>query len=221
MKVFEQLGVSFNTTIRPRILSSRPHNGFTMIELLVVLVIVGITTSLLITGLTTTWSSFDRLSQKNLTQSRGQIPKSWFLKSVNAALLGHPEKSMFSGTQEQFTFTSFMSPDDDLERPRRITWLLSENEGVHSLSFSFVDIDRDGNTQSKGVTVWKFGNRPNVSFEYLVDGNWVNAYTPQSGNLPNAIRVNQISDIWVVAAIKRPLVADMPPKMPMLGKYEF
>lgn len=207
--------------IRSRIPTARQHYGFTMVELLVVLVIVGITSSLLITGLTTTWNSFDRLSQKNLTQSRGQIPKSWFLKSVNAALLGHPEKSMFSGAQKQFTFTTFMSPDDDLKRPRHMKWFLSENKGVYSLRFSLEDLGNDEKTQNKEVTVWEFGDTSNVSFEYLVGGNWVNAYAPKNGKLPSAIRVNQMSGVWVVAAIKRPRLADMPPKMPVLGKYEF
>lgn len=198
------------------------HNsGFTLIELLVVLVITGMTATLLITGLNTTWSNFDRLSQQNLVRSRGQIPKSWFLKSVNAALLGHPEKPLFSGTEKSFTFVSFMAPDDDVQQPKQITWIIQETEESSFLRFSYESVDKDKKTQSKVITVWRFSNSSSVYFEYLVDGAWVTDYRPQKGELPRAIRINNGFGVWVVAAVLRPRIADVPPKMPILGKYEF
>lgn len=200
--------------------------GFTMVELLVVLVITGMTTSLLVTGLGTTWQNFDRLSNKNISQSQGQLPKSWFIKSVNAALLGHPDKPMFSGTASEFTFTTFLTPNDKLQRPQQITWRLSNNSRGSDLSFvysPFVEEDpnRESTNSPQTVSVWQFSSQDGFTFEYLVSGAWANVFTPEKGELPTAIRIRNNTQIWTLATVHRPTLADMPPEIPLFGEYEF
>ena len=184
-----------------------------MVELLVVLVITGMTTSLLVTGLSTTWQNFDRLSNRNLTQSQGQLPKSWFIKSVNAAILGHPDKQMFVGAPDEFTFMSFMVPNDPLNRPQVITWALARGEHALKLVF-YVNGKKNEVTNLKPAY-------SNYAFEYLINGRWVSSYVPEKGSLPAAIRLKEGAQVWVVATVHRPHEADMPPEIPLFGKYEF
>ncbi len=190
-----------------------------MVELLVVLVITGMTTSLLVTGLSTTWQNFDRLSNKNLTQSQGQLPKSWFIKSVNAALLGHPDKPMFEGTSESFVFTTFMTPNDALKRPQEVTWQINTKGENTVLSFSYYEWGQ-AKRQNK-VDVWQFSEFAYITFEYLVSGSWNDSFSPEKGELPKAIRIKSDTQVWAMATVHRPTMADMPPEIPMFGKYEF
>lgn len=200
--------------------------GFTMVELLVVLVITGMTTSLLVTGLGTTWQNFDRLSNKNISLSQGQLPKSWFIKSVNAALLGHPDKPMFHGTATEFTFTTFLSPDDELQRPQEITWQLSATNNGNALSFHYSTFDekrsnRESSSSQQTMTVWQFDSQDTFTFEYLVNNAWLVAFAPEKGELPKAIRIQNSTQVWTLATVHRPTLADMPPEIPLFGEYEF
>ena len=194
--------------------------GFTLVELLVVLVITGMTTSLLVTGLGTTWQNFDRLSNKNLTISQGQLPKSWFIKSVNAALLGHPDKPMFNGTAREFTLTTFLAPNDELRRPQEITWLILRSNNGSTLSYAYTDGYGESDNSDLTEDIWQF-NSQNTSFEYLVNGAWLSEFAPDKGELPTAIRIQNSGESWALATVHRPEIADMPPEIPMFGKYEF
>lgn len=190
-----------------------------MVELLVVLVITGMTTSLLVTGLNTTWQNFDRLSNKNLTQSQGQLPKSWFIKSVNAALLGHPDKPMFEGTPESFVFTTFMTPNDALMRPQEITWHINYKGENAMLSFVYQEWGKIN--RNVKVDIWQFSDLANITFEYLVNNSWIDNFSPEKGELPKAIRIKHDTQVWTMATVYRPTTADIPAEIPLFGKYEF
>lgn len=191
-------------------------HGFTLVELLVVLVITGMTTSLLIVGLGSTWKNFDRLSTKNLTLSQAQIPKSWFIKSINAALLGHPDKALFEGTSNSLTFRTFLSPHDELQRPQTITWALKVENSMHKLSLTYPEGD-----SLYTVDLWRFNSKESFAFKYLVNGTWVNSFMPDNGELPRAVRIENSGDVWALATTHRPTRADIPPEIPLFGKYEF
>lgn len=196
--------------------SKKQQSGFTLMELLVVLVITGMTTSLLVTGLSATWNNFDRLSDKNLILSQGQIPKKWFIDSVNAAVLAHPNVSMFNGSTYQFDFTTFFAPHDSLNRPLAISWSLTRKQNGISLSYSYYT---DG--EKTTVDVWQFEDSNQAFFEYLVDGSWVKSFYPKNGSIPKAIRIITDSKEWVLASVRRPTNAEVPPEMSLFGKYEF
>ena len=192
------------------------QSGFTLMELLVVLVITSMTTSLLVTGLTATWSNFDRLSDKNLILSQGQLPKKWFIDSVNAAVLTHPNVSMFNGSAYKFEFTTFLAPHDALSRPQVINWLLTRKQNGISLSYTYYT-----NGEKVAVDIWRFEGSENASFEYLVGGNWIESFNPKNGSIPKAIRIVTDSKEWVLASVHRPTEAEVPPEMSLFGKYEF
>jgi len=55
--------------------------------MLVGLVITALTASILATGLETTWRNFSKLDSKFLTSNSAQLPKKWFIESIEGSLL--------------------------------------------------------------------------------------------------------------------------------------
>ncbi len=195
-----------------RIESKIKQAGFTLIEMLVVLVILALTTSLLTQGLSTTWGNFERLTSRDLTNSAALLPAYWFNQSVDGAVLYHPNEVHVVGKPRLFRFITFKSPDDRLRIPQQVTWLISDNENHWSLNF-YTALD------SNVKEVKKFSQEP--LFEYLTNGEWSRTFVNQPGKLPLAVRIIVGDRIWSIAKVGRPEDADIPFEMQAMGEYEF
>jgi prepilin-type N-terminal cleavage/methylation domain-containing protein len=188
------------------------NQGFTLIELLIVLVITGLTTTLLVSGLNSTWNNFDKLLAKNLSLSSARLPAAWFERSIRGSILYHPQKVYFEGDESELTFVSNAGPSAQNKAPLPLLWQISGQKNGYALVYS--------TTISKAPTaVYRFATQPR--FEYLVAGAWVATFKDQLGLLPSAIRIVYDDKIWAFAVPHRPIEADVPSEMPMTGKYEF
>ena len=185
--------------------------GFTLLEILVVLVILGMTTALLSTGLATTWQNFQRLGARDLIVSASQLPAQWFRASVQHALLYHPNKPVVRGDGRHFELVSAAVPNDADAIPQTMQWAIAEQSGAWTLSF---------NTPAQTPTVIKRTNR-RLRFEYLDNGQWTDVFAPDVSRLPEAVRIIEGDAIWLVAVPGRPLLADIPAEMKLFGEYEF
>ncbi len=187
------------------------HEGFTLMEMLVVLVILAMTTSLLSTGLATTWQNFQRLGARDLIVSSAQLPAQWFRDSVRHALLYHPDKSLAQGGAARFSLVSAAVPNDRRNIPQSLEWIIYKDADRWSLAF----VPEIGE-----AVVIKESTRPMV-IEYWVDDEWQSGFSPDAGRLPDAVRIIEGDDVWVLAVPGRPTRADMPPEMALFGEYEF
>jgi general secretion pathway protein J len=186
--------------------------GFTLIEMLVVMVILSLTTTLLTSGLSTTWRNFERLGARDLMASSAQLPVSWFEKSLHAALLYHPHKPNVEGSNNQFEFVTFAAPDDPLHIPQQIIWLIEPHNNSWGLFFI-------SKLAAQKILVKKFAEQP--VFEYLYQSEWLQNFSPSDAVLPQAARIRIGQDIWAVAKPGRPSKADMPAELQLFGEYEF
>jgi general secretion pathway protein J len=190
----------------------RNNRGFTLIEMLVVLVILALTTSLMTKGLSTTWNNFSRLSARDLMSSSAQLPVSWFEESLVGAVLYHPYEVQVSGDAQSFEYKTFNAPNSSKHIPQQITWsITSENLKWH-LVFA---------TESSRVPVIVSEFRMQPKFEYWVDQEWKPEFLPIDGRLPLAVRILEEERVWAIAKIGRPEMADMPAELPAYGEYEF
>jgi len=187
-------------------------SGFSLIEMLVVLVILALTTSLMTQGLSTTWSNFSRLGARDLLNSSAQLPFSWFSQSLAGAVLYHPDVPSVIGSANRFEYITFMAPDDAKHIPQKIVWQLVSTDGGWQLAFS-----SESHPQLSYIKA--FSSLPR--FEYWVDQQWQTEFKPDAGRLPTAVRIVQQDTIMVVAKIARPEQADIPAELPIFGKYEF
>jgi general secretion pathway protein J len=186
--------------------------GFTLIEILVVMVILSLTTTLLSSGLSTTWRNFERLGARDLMVSSAQLPLSWFQQSLHAALLYHPDKPLVKGSANKFEFITFSAPDDPLHIPQKIVWQIEPLENGWGLFFS-------SQHSSKMILLKHFDGQP--VFEYLHQSEWQRVFVPKKGILPQAVRINVNQYTWVMAKPGRPLKADVPASLQLFGEYEF
>lgn len=186
--------------------------GFTLIEMLVVMVILSLTTTLLSTGLSNTWRNFERLGARDLMVSSTQLPLSWFEKSINAALLYHPDKPLVNGHANRFEFVTSAAPDDPKHIPQKIVWSIEPNLNGWGLYF-------DSQHSTQMILVKEFMQQP--VFEYLHQNTWTQEFTPNIGILPEAIRIRINQNIWLMAKPGRPIKADIPAELSIFGAYEF
>ena len=186
--------------------------GFTLIEMLVVLVILALTTSLMTQGLSTTWRNFERLGARDLMNASAQLPQSWFEQSVKGAVLYHPYKPSVIGDAVAFEFITFNSPNDDMHIPQKILWHFEVINNRWHLGFS-------NQGQTSIVYVASFESRP--IFEYLTNQLWQSEFKPKDGQLPLAVRIIYKGNIWGIAKVGRPEFADMPPELARYDEYEF
>ncbi|GGO63599.1 hypothetical protein GCM10010982_01010 [Bowmanella pacifica] len=186
--------------------------GFTLIEMLVVLVIVALTTSLLAQGLATTWKNFERLGARALMQSSAQLPALWVTQSVQGALMYHPNQAVAQGSDKHFEFITFLAPDDEHHLPQSIRWQFQPANPGWQLSYQKAE-------SAASVVVQLFEQEPN--FSYLVDGQWQAAFTPNAAQLPQAIKILVGEQTWLLASPGRPAQVDIPPELPIFGDYDF
>jgi general secretion pathway protein J len=186
--------------------------GFTLIEMLVVLVILGLTTSLMTQGLSTTWNNFSRLGARDLMNSHAQLPVSWFAQSLKGAVLYHPYKVLATGHSDSFEYITFNAPNDSKHIPQQIIWSIIATNLKWHLAFTTANsqtptIISDFNTQAK--------------FEYRFNQQWQPEFVPTDGRLPLAVRIINEGKVWSIAKIGRPEEADMPAELAVDGVYEF
>ena len=185
--------------------------GFTLLELLVVLVILSMTSALLVQGLASTWKNFQRLSSRDLSLSVAQLPQQWFRESIKYALLYHPNEIICRGDLDSFSFVSSAVPSDPFQIPQKLEWLITESDGVWSLAFV-----------AEGEEAVVIKESPQLmQFVYLVDHSWVMEFSPDDSRLPTAIRITQGSESWVLGVPGRPIKADIPAELALFGEYEF
>ena len=191
--------------------------GFTLVEMLVVMVILTLTTGLLTEGLSTTWRSFDKLSAKTLASSSEHLPLSWFEQSIAAALLYHPEYVKVRGESHRFEFISFASPDDARQIPQRVVWLIDVVNNSSQPPYWTLSFQSESSPQF--IQVANFFMEPR--FEYWNGENWRNEFLPKDGQLPMALRIFVAEQTWAMAKPERPVLADMPGELAQFGDYEF
>lgn len=186
--------------------------AFTLIEMLVVLVIVSLTTTLLMTGLSTTWKNFERLSVRDLTMSAGQLGSAWFRQSFQGVVMYHPFKSDFEGSDQRIQMVSFNAPFDPLQVPQRIDWIVQSNENGWELVL--VDIHN-----SQQYSINQFEQQP--KFEFLGGSGWQSTFKTERNAIPRAIRILVDNNEWLRVYSERPIQSDMPVEYPPYGVYEF
>jgi general secretion pathway protein J len=192
-------------------------SGFSLVELLVVLVIVGLVTSLLVEGLGTTWRSFDKLSSKGLTLSQAQLPLSWFEESVSGAVLYHPDKSVVSGDSQHIEFITVNVPNDDKHIPQQILWSIQQQSLSNGQVYWTLAFKAELNNSE--VPIMQFDQQPR--FEYWNGQQWFSDFKPTKSLLPTAIRVTTDDSVLILAKAIRPVLADVPTELLQFGRYEF
>jgi general secretion pathway protein J len=203
--------------------------GFTLVEMLVVLVILAMTTGLLASALPIVWQSFAKLEQKQLNQSVNLAAK-WFRQSIQGALLYHPDNVVFTGTATKLSMITNAPLDDPNNMPSQIIWEIKQYSvaqfGSQQAKVAY-DLWYNNQRTQTIIKVHTF-NSP-AYFNYIVDNKWQLMFTPNKAMLPDAVSImvdqsNSIesgASLWLLAAPINPVNVEIPPEMIVFGQYEF
>lgn len=186
-------------------------SGFTLVEMLVVLVILSLTTSLLVEGLGTTWRNFDKLNSQQLFVNRGLLPKKWFIDSFKGAQLYHPFKSVFTGSSNHISFITISPPGTIKATPTKIEWTIEDqDDSIQSLYYS-VD---NGNKVKVANLNGQF------SFIYLTGKRWEDSFSSDKALLPNAIKILNGDEQWLLSTPGRDVEPVIPTGIAIYGTHD-
>jgi len=182
--------------------------GFTLLEMLVVLVLVGLVSTLLLQGFSYVLHLRERFLQQLNDLQQGAIQEYWFRSSTSALIANYENaEPIFKGDSKQFSGLTLSALDADGGVPMPMTWQLHYEYGITSLRY----LHTGGETWQ--ILQWQSDVG---EFQYLsVQGEWHSEWPPalgdQSPQLPRAILLTgqkrQSIFTWIVPILGR----DTPP----------
>lgn len=176
--------------------------GVTLLEMLVVLIIIGLLTTLLMQGFAYVLQLRGRFLGQLSDLQQGTLQEHWFRSSTAALLADYPdiaEPHVFKGEIKQFQGLTIASLDADVGLPVSFSWLLLLQEGNTILQY-----------QSSTGETWEIARWMGDSgeFSYLDSkGKWYPTWPPQSlgiklPQLPKAIMLTgfrrDLPFTWIV-----------------------
>ena len=184
------------------LMKTRAANGFTLIEVLVVIAITGMITVLLSQMLTVFLRGYDQVGRIQQEHAVDSMRLGWLRDSVSAMVASLDEEFGFEG--ERASFTGFtMSPllvDD--HRLTRVTWQIRNDATGHSLWYG-----------EDGRQAVKLGTWPDdqLSFAYRgLNSGWQTDWPPQdlpAGVLPHRIKLSisgaEPRDVYAAVTVRR------------------
>jgi len=173
--------------------------GFTLLEMLVVLVLVGLISTLLFQGVSYILVMRSRIFVQLNDLRQGVIQEYWFRSSTAAIVTDYEEgEHIFKGDERQFSGLTLAALDAAVGVPTVFSWQLHFDKGMTVLRYQ----------KSQGdywdVARWR-GNQG--FFRYRArEGEWHNQWPPSFGadtpQIPRMILVQgqrrQISITWIV-----------------------
>ncbi|MEM6484051.1 MAG: prepilin-type N-terminal cleavage/methylation domain-containing protein [Pseudomonadota bacterium] len=166
--------------LRPR----HRARGLSLLELLVVLSLVSLVTTILFQGYGFMLGSYKRIQARQAHESERALINAWFRNSLEAALAFTDPVERFEGGTDFIAATSFGSLLGASGLPTKLTWELRRDETGTRLLY------RDSSVREALLVYrWEIGAAP--EFRYLSrSGDWQSAW-PGSGTeqLPVAVRL--------------------------------
>ncbi|MDM8564194.1 prepilin-type N-terminal cleavage/methylation domain-containing protein [Candidatus Halobeggiatoa sp. HSG11] len=157
--------------------------GFTLLEMLVVLVLVSFITVLLLEG----FSYVLHLRSSFLNQfenlQRGALQEYWFRSTTAGIIVDYKDgKNVFKGKERQFSGLTLAALDQNIGVPTPFIWKMEYADGMTILRYK--------NKKTWDVSHW-LGK--NGKFRYLdKDGKWHNKWPPKIGlDIPQIPKVIQ------------------------------
>lgn len=182
----------------------RHSNGFTLLEMLVVLVIVGLISILLLQGFTHVLQLRSGFLAELEDSQQGALQEYWF-RSATAAIVTdyHEGKHIFNGEDRQFSGLTLAALDKMTGIPTAFAWQLQYADGVTTLLYQ----NSQGEKWEIAHWIGDFGH-----FRYMaIDGQWHGQWPPTFGleppQIPRAILLlgqrRQTPFSWIIKLTDR------------------
>jgi general secretion pathway protein J len=122
----------------------RYKSGFTLLEILVVLVLVSLISTLIMAGFSFTINLQSRLQHQLVDNQLKNLQESWFRQTTHAYFnpTQSTKGSSFSGNTHKISGTSLVSLTGKTGIPVMTTWLIETNSFGQQLSYTSDDIEK-------------------------------------------------------------------------------
>lgn len=129
----------------PRHFSSIPakasnQTGFTLIEVLVVLIIVGMVSGVLFQALERAYRLQERFGMELFSAQQGQMAADWYRQTVQGLQPDYPDgRSIFQGSQLEFSGLTSNPLSDEYGAPTPITWKIRNNRQNGTMELAYLE----------------------------------------------------------------------------------
>ena len=180
------------------IILSRPTRGFTLLEILVVLVLVGLVSTLVMEGFSFAINLQGRLKTQIVDNQLRSIQEQWFRQVSRAFYEASPsaKNTVFTGTQNRIIGMSLVSLSGNVGIPTKTTWLIETTEDGQQLAY------QSGDIKKTIIATW---HTDDLHFQYLgADGEFYQRWPPAEGarQLPKGILLSSLSkggSVWYIS----------------------
>ena len=118
----------------------RTSGGFTLIEVLVVLILVGMTSGILFQAMQRAFGLQARFGSELFKAQQGQMATGWYRQTVQGLLPDYPGgSSFFRGDATGFAGLSSNPLDEDYGAPTSIAWKLQPNADTGTTDLVYTD----------------------------------------------------------------------------------
>lgn len=116
------------------------HRGFTLIEVLVVLILFGMISSTLFQALQQSYKLQDRFGTELFREQQGQMAMDWYRQTVQSLAPGYPGSGhLFRGEPQLFSGLSSSPLSAEYGTPTPITWQIRNNLQNATIELIYVE----------------------------------------------------------------------------------
>lgn len=123
---------------------TRKQAAFTLIEVLVVLIIVGMLSGVLFQALERAYRLQERFGTELFKVQQGQMATDWYRQSIQGLYPDYPDGNhLFRGNEKEFSGLSSNPLSDDYGAPTAIQWKIKHNQPNGSNELVYIDHQRE------------------------------------------------------------------------------
>lgn len=139
-----------------------PQRGFTLIEILVVLIMTGMVSGILFQAIERAYRLQERFGIELFSAQQGQMATDWYRQTIQGLRPDYPDgKSQFKGTQNEFSGLTDLSLGQNQGMPTAITWQLRNNPESGQTELRYLE-----SQQATTILAWP---RTEAHFVYMDD----------------------------------------------------
>ena len=160
---------------RNHLLSARSQRAFTLIEMLVVLVIVGLMATLIVQGFGYSMGLYQRVIKTQRSAYSEVLAYNWLRSSLSTQIPARPKDRGLEGNSADLTTYTYQPLLAVQGIKTLIRWQLVDDGNDIVLHYS------EGN---QGFDVYRWSDST-AQFEYLtLEGNWIGRWPPEKTDIP-------------------------------------
>lgn len=165
-------------------MNNRRQSGLTLLEMLVVISLTAMLSTLLFQGYGYMLGRYDYVKNRQSLAQRALLAHTWFRETAESMVPYTDGASRFSGDRREFAGTSYASLFGPVGVPTPVRWVIEDANGTAALWYS------EGGQAPMRIWRWPPGSSARFRFRDRVTGEWSDEWSVgQPEQLPSDIQL--------------------------------